>query len=208
MKIKTIQAKVYGEESVFEIIQYDYTDIPDIQIAFDSWLKLKKQSNKLRGRSPNIPECITETCLCLVTNSVRFEKMKKLKNASFDCFNILSERTIQSKASSICDDLTSFGPKSKWDDLYFLDFYNNGNVDGTFNVYEIPSDLIYNCLVKENRTLKEAQELGLRPRIHIKNQIIVPNGIEPIDIREDTDLMENVILPAGIKPLEKGIKLW
>jgi hypothetical protein len=208
MKLKTISANVYGEPSIFEVIQYDYTDIPNIQIAFDSWLKLKQQSNILHGRSPNIPECITETCLCLVTNSVRFKKGKKIKNASFDCFDILKERTKQSKATSVSDDLTSFGPKTRWDDLYFLDFYNHGDVDGTFNVYQIPNDLIYNSLVKEGRTLKEAQDLGLRPRIHIKNQIIVPNGIEPIDIREDTDIMENVILPAGIKPLEKGIKLW
>jgi hypothetical protein len=208
MKLKTISANVYGEPSIFEVIQYDYTDIPDIQIAFESWLKLKQQSNILHGRSPNIPECITETCLCLVTNSVRFKKAKKIKSASFDCFNILSEQTIQSKASSVSDDLTSFGPKTRWDTLYFLDFYNDGNTDGTFNVYEIPNDLIYNSLVKEGRTLKESQDLGYRPRIHIKSQIIVPNGIEPIDIAEDTDIMENVILPAGIKPLEKGIKLW
>ena len=208
MKLKTISANVYGEQSIFEVIQYDYTDIPDIQIAFESWLKLKQQSNILHGRSPNIPECITETCLCLVTNSVRFKKAKKLKSASFDCFNILNENTIQSKASSVFDDLTSFGPKTRWDTLYFLDFYNDGNTDGTFNVYEIPNDLIYNSLVKEGRTLKESQDLGYRPRIHIKSQIIVPNGIEPIDIAEDTDIMENIILPAGIKPLEKGIKLW
>jgi hypothetical protein len=208
MKLKTISANVYGEPSIFEVIQYDYTDIPDIQIAFESWLKLKQQSNILHGRSPNIPECITETCLCLVTNSVRFKKAKNLKSASFDCFNILSEQTIQSKATSVSDDLTSFGPKTRWDTLYFLDFYNDGNTDGTFNVYEIPNDMIYNSLVKEGRTLKESQDLGYRPRIHIKSQIIVPNGIEPVDITEDSDIMENIILPAGIKPLEKGIKLW
>ena len=61
---------------------------------------------------------------------------------------------------------------------------------------------------KEDRTLKEAQNLGLRPRVHIKSQIVVPNGIEPIDISEYTDLMENVILPSGIQPVEKRIRLW
>ena len=162
MKIKTITTHVYGEESIFDVIQYDYSDIPNIQKAFESWLQLKKQSKILHGRSPNIPECITETCLCLVTGFVRFEKAKKLKNASFDCFDMLSEKTIQSKASSVEDDLTSFGPKTKWDKLYFLDFHNQGTIDGTFNVYEIPNDLIYNCLVKEDRTLKE--EIG---RAHV-----------------------------------------
>ncbi len=208
MKIKTINANVYGEESIFDVIQYDYTDIPEVKKAYDAWVTLKHQSNKLHGRSPNIPECITETCLCLVANFVRFYKSRKLKNASFDCFDLVEEKTVQGKACSVEDDLTSFGPKTRWDLLYFLDFYNNGKSDGTFNIYEVPNDLIYNCLVKEGRTLKRSQELGYRPRIHIKNQIIVPNGIEPLELDEDCDLMEHIIRPAGISPVEKGIKLW
>lgn len=208
MKIKTITANVYGEESVFDVIQYDHTDIPNIKKAFDAWVTLKQQSNILHGRSPNIPECISETCLCLVENLVRFYRAKKLKNASFDCFDLVNDRTVQAKACSVENDLTSFGPKTRWDVMYFLDFHNQGNIDGTFNLYEVSNDLIYNCLVKEGRTLKESQQLGYRPRIHIKNQIIVPNGIEPLELDEDCDLMEEVILPAGISPVEKGIKLW
>jgi len=208
MKTQTITANVYGEESIFDVVQYDYTDIPEIKEAFDSWITLKKKANILYGRAPNIPEFITETCLCLVLNLVRFYKSKKLKNASFDCFDLLHDWAIQAKACSVKDDLTSFGPKTKWDVLYFLDFYNNGNLDGTFNVYEIPNDLIYNCLVKEGRTLKESQQLGYRPRIHIKNQIIVPNGIEPLELDEDCDLMQEIILPSGLASVEKGIKLW
>ncbi len=208
MKTKTITANVYGEESIFDVVQYDYTDIPEIKEAFESWITLKKSANRLHGRAPNIPEFITETCLCLALNLVRFYKSKKLKSASFDCFDLVHDRAIQAKACSVEDDLTSFGPKTKWDVLYFLDFYNNGNLDGTFHVYEVPNDLIYNCLVKEGRTLKQSQELGYRPRIHIKSQIVVPNGIEPLELDEDCDLMQEIILPSGIKPLEKGIKLW
>lgn len=208
MKIQTITANVYGKKSIFDVIQYDYNDIPNVKKAFDAWANLKDMSKILYGRSPNIPECVSETCLCLVTNTVRFMKSVRLKNASFDCFDIVNEKTIQGKACSVKDDLTSFGPKSKWDILYFLDFYNDGEVDGTFNVYEIPNHLIYNCQVKDGRTLQEAQELGLRPRIHLKTDIVIPNGIEPIDIHENTDIMEDIILPAGIQPLEKGIRLW
>jgi hypothetical protein len=208
MKIKTITANVYGEESIFDVIQYDYTDIPEVKKAYDAWVTLKHQSSKLYGRSPNIPECITETCLCLVANFVRFYKSKKLKNASFDCFDLAKEKTVQAKACSVEDDLTSFGPKTRWDVLYFLDFYSQGTPDGTFNIYEIPNDLIYNCLVKEGRTVKKSQELGYRPRIHIKSQIVIPNGIEPLELDEDCDLMEHIIRPSGLSPVEKGIKLW
>lgn len=208
MKIQTITADVYGESSIFEVIYYDHTDIPNVKKAFNSWIDLKNVSEILHGRSPNIPECVSETCLCLVANLVRFYKKGNLKNASFDCFDLIGEKTVQAKACSVEDDLTSFGPKTKWDVFYFLDFYNNGNIDGTFNVYEVPNHLIYNCNVKNGRTLCESQELGYCPRIHLKNQIIVPNGIEPLELDEDCDLMQEVILPSGLAPVEKGIKLW
>jgi hypothetical protein len=208
MKIQTITANVYGESSVFEVVQYDHTDIPNVENSFHAWTDLRNFSNILVGRSPNLPEFISETCLCLVTNSVRFYKSKKLKSSSFDCFDIVNEKTIQSKASSVKDDLTSFGPKSKWDIFYFLDFYNGGDLDGTFNLYEIPNQLIYECNVKNGRTLQESQELGYRPRIHLKSQVIVPNGIVPFEIDENSDIMEEVIRPSGLSPSEKGIKLW
>ncbi len=187
MKIKTIATNVYGEKSTFEVVQCDHTDIPDVKEAYNAWRMQKYKAKKLHGRAPNIPEYITETCLCLAKNYVRFYKAIKLKNGSFDCFDILYEKANQVKACSVADDLTSFGPKSKWDKLYFLDFYNDGVDDGTFDIYEIPDDLIYNCFVKKGRTFKEAQDLGLRPRISIKTKIILPFGIEPV---------------------EKGIKLW
>lgn len=208
MKIKTITARVYGEQSVFDAIQYDYTDIPGIRDAFNSWLNLKNMSNVYHGRSPNIPEWITEACLCLVTGFVRFKGSKKLKSSSFDCFDIVKERAIQAKATQIWDDLTSFGPHSKWDDLYFLDFYNDGNIDGTFSVYKIPDKLIYSCPVRRGHTLKDYQREGKRPRVSIKSQIIGSHHIKPVYFTENTNIMEHVICPSGIKPAEKGIKLW
>jgi hypothetical protein len=34
MKIQTITANVYGESSVFEVVQYDHTDIPNVENYF------------------------------------------------------------------------------------------------------------------------------------------------------------------------------
>ena len=202
MKIQTINADVYGEPSVFDVISYDQSDIPNLKSAFDSWVTLKNTANLMHGRSPNIPEFISETCFCLVTNSVRFYKAKKLKSASFDTYNLLGQKTQQIKASSVKDDLTSFGPKSKWDKFYFLDFYNDGNIDGTFNIYHIPNHLIYSSMVSSNRTFQESQELGYRPRIHLKSQIIEPNCIGTFEIDENSDIMESAVVT------EKGIRLW
>ena len=208
MKVKTITAKVYGESSVFDVIQYSHEDIPSLKESFNRWRAFKEDANRNHGRSPNFPEYISEACLCLVTGFVRFKSSKKLKSSSFDCFDLVNERAIQSKACSVVQDLTSFGPKTQWDDLYFLDFYNGGNVDGTFNVYKVPNELIYDCAVKSGRTLKQAQGEGKRPRLSLKDQIIGSHGLKPVDFTESSDIMEHVIRPAGIKPAQNGIKLW
>jgi hypothetical protein len=78
-------------------------------------------------------------------------------------------------------DLTSFGPTSRWDKLYFLDFYNNGNLDGSFDCYEIDTALIYNTVVNQgkNETFVDQQRQGRRPRLSLK-KIIRENNITPI----------------------------
>lgn len=214
MQIQTIKANVYGEESVFDAIQYDYTDIPNLQKAFDAWITLKNQSNILHGRSPNIPECISETCLCFVANLVRFYKAKKLKNSSFDCFDLFEGKAIQAKACSIKKDLTSFAPVPKWDILYFLDFYNDGNLDGTFKFYEIPNDYIFSWPVNSKFTFQEIVENnknkkgpGARPHVNMK-ELIKKYSLKPVDLTDNKDLMENILLPNKFESVEKGIKLW
>lgn len=181
MKIEIVRSNVYNEPAIFEAIRYEESDIPSIQEGFEYWIQYRNHAKKNHGRSPNIPEFITEACLCLITNSVRFKKRIKIKDSSFDCFKIETERTQQAKAGSVKIDCTSFGPKSKWDDLYFMDFYNNGNLDGTFDLYLIPNELIYSLKTSKNITFVETQQRGLRPHIRLKKDVIIPNQIEPIE---------------------------
>ena len=214
MKIQTIKANVYGEESVFEAIQYDFSDISKLKNTFDAWINLKQQSKILHGRSPNIPECISETCLCFVANMVRFYKSKKLKSSSFDCFDLVKQKAGQAKTGSILKDLTTFSPKPKWDILYFLDFYNDGNLDGTFKFYEIPDEYIFNWPVNSMFTFKEIVENnknkkgpGARPHVNMK-ELIEKYSLKPVDVTQNKDLMENILIPNGFESVEKGIKLW
>ncbi|HOR52797.1 MAG TPA: Bsp6I family type II restriction endonuclease [Candidatus Pacearchaeota archaeon] len=84
------------------------------------------------------------------------------------------------KATSVSDDLTSFGPNSVWDDIYWLDFYKEGRFDGSFDVYRIPNELIYEHKVNKGQTMKEQQEQMRRPRMRIRAEIITPNNLKPI----------------------------
>lgn len=101
-------------------------------------------------------------------------------HSSFDAYCPQTNKRIQVKACSVIPDLTSFGPKSVWDEIYFLDFYKEGEWDGTFDVYHIPNELIYSQAVNKTATLQNFQELGKRPRFSIFREIILAKSISPV----------------------------
>ena len=170
---------VYSEHATVTYLKFDKTDRAAWKETFDYWKNLKTAMRNYNAREPNFPEGLSEVAFCLWSGSVR--KIKSSGNSSFDTFNLRTRRAEQIKACSVENDLTSFGPATKWDDLYFLDFWNNGNVDGRFDVYKIPNELIYDHQVNATQTLREQQLQGRRPRTNIKSKIIVPNRLKPIE---------------------------
>ena len=86
------------------------------------------------------------------------------------------------KSASIPNDLTSFGPTSTWDLLYFADFAPNGYVDGNVYFYKIDSDDVYNLILNEekNETFSNQQAQGRRPRFSIKKRIIEEKQLKPV----------------------------
>ena len=133
----------------------------------------------LHARRVNFPEGISEGVFALQFNSPKIISVTGT-SASFDCFNPQTNRRLQIKATSVEDDLTSFGPRSVWDELYFMDFYNNGNYDGSYDVYLIPNDLILNFQINSSETFTDQQQRRVRPRLHMKKNVITPNNIAPI----------------------------
>lgn len=181
---KHIKTKVYGEESSFKLKFYTEEDIAWVEKVFTHWMNLRDALKEVDERSPNIPEAISETVYCILTHAGRFAKStnQKLKDASLDAFDILEEQAIQIKATQIEKDCTSFGPKTKWDKLVFVDFYNDGNIDGTFDIYEVPTAHLNQVVVceKEDITFEKRKAEGKRPRLSLKESVIYPNSIEPV----------------------------
>ena len=136
------------------------------------------------------------------------EKFFPKPSTSFDCYDETTNETVQIKASAGMmddgvrkhDDLTTFGPRSEFDKLFFLDFYSDGNVDGRFEVYEIPPDMAYSAEVKNGVTLQEildelasGKETKSRPHLHLRKKVIEPNNLDP---HEDTyNLMKRKFWP-------------
>ena len=172
MEIKTHNAKVFGTDCTIELMHFNDTDRKRWKELFDKWKELKLGLREYKSREANFPEGLSEVGFCLFSGSKRFISLQGDANSSFDTFNLDTGRAEQIKACSVESDLTSFGPKSKWDDLYFLDFYNDGKLDGTFNVYKIPTGLIYSMKVNKKETFAQQQSQGRRPRFSIKKDLI------------------------------------
>lgn len=180
MNTRIIRTRVFDEDCALEVMDFEKADGKKWKELFDIWLNLKLGLREYSSREPNLPEGLSEVAFCLWSGSSRFISARNLSNTSFDTFNTKTERAEQIKACSIDRDLTSFGPKSKWDDLYLLDFFNNGIVDGHFDVYKIDSELIYSAKVNKAQTLREQQADKRRPRISIKKDVIDKLSIKPI----------------------------
>lgn len=186
MKIQSKDIILENQKIKIQIAHLNKNDGKEFKRLFDIWKKLNSGLKKY-GRGVNIPEVISEGMFCVFSGSVRYvKKIKGTGKVSFDTINLETSRREQIKATSIEHDLTSFGPKTQWDDLYFIDFYNNNKLDGTFNVYLIPNDLIYSNQVNSGQTMKQQQEEKRRPRLSIKE----------------------IIKNYKIKPVAKDVKVW
>ena len=157
---------------------------------YSLWVGLSDVLQKHRGRRLNIPEILSEGVFCHEYGAARVTHGISGANTSWDCFSPLlketekqqKDRRIQVKACSVKFDLTSFGPDSQWDDLYFMHFFPNGVYDGSYHIFHIPNDLIYNHKVNSWQTFQDQQIEGRRPRFGIMKEIIIPRGISPVRV--------------------------
>jgi len=182
--MKTIEhkLKVFGQECRIELMHFDKNDGREWKKIFDVWKELKLGLRRYKSREPNMPEGLSEVAFCLWSGSTRYIKLKGTRKGiagSFDTFDLKTSKAQQIKACSVEYDLTSFGPKSKWDDIYFIDFYNSGKVDGIFDVYLIPNKFIHKQSLNKSEIFTDQQNQKRRPRFSIKKEIIEKYKIKP-----------------------------
>jgi len=177
MRIEWKELAINGKKVVAKISIKEKGDRELIKKLYRDWKNLNDKLKKIGTRGINLPETISENAFCLFfPDCVRVVKLKKGK-CSFDCINIKTGSRIQIKASSVASDLTSFGPRSEWDELFFLDF-SKGN--GSFKAYKIEPQWIYSHQVNKNQTFKQQQEQARRPRFSIIENIIKPKKLKPV----------------------------
>ena len=180
LKIKNEKILIDGKYYEAELQYFEKSDQKMIKDLYFYWKKLKSGMGEIKSRHPNLPEGISEGAFAIFFNSPRVLNVTGT-SGSFDNYDKETHERIQVKATTIETDLTSFGPKSVWDVLYFLDFYRDGKFDGKFDVYKIPGKInIKNIQVSKTKTFREIQNTGKRPRFSIKGKIIRPEKIKPV----------------------------
>lgn len=174
--------KIRLPEGVFEtkVSVFDKSDKAALYRIYRLWRLLSSLLSKINARAINLPEGLSEGAFCLEMGVVRITDSISGANTSFDCFNLEKNERIQVKACSVLPDLTSFGPKSVWDKLYFVDFYREGKWDGTFDIYLIDNSDIYEHKVNRTQTLRDQQIAGRRPRFSIFTSVIKAKELKPI----------------------------
>jgi hypothetical protein len=179
MKIEWKEVKIKGRKIKALLTINEKSDRKLLKNLYIDWKKLNDRLKAISTRGINLPETISENAFALFfKDCMRVVKLKGMK-CSFDCINIKTGSRIQIKASSVASDLTSFGPKSEWDELFFLDFSKG---DGSFKAYKIEPDWIYNHMVNKTQSFQQQQEQARRPRFSIIENIIKARKLKPVKI--------------------------
>jgi len=180
MIIEKRKVDIDGTEVLAELQLFESSDKKIIKNLYENWLSLSFLCQNMKGRRINIPEILSEGVFCIEFGCARFINCTGNISSSFDCFKLDENKRIQVKACSVREDLTSFGPKSVWDEIYLMHFLPNQDYDGSFSIYKIEDEFIYNHKVNKNETFKDQQRAGKRPRFSIMKDIIISKKIEPI----------------------------
>lgn len=136
------------------------------------WRELNFALKRFYSRGVNLHEGITEIICCYVNDFIL-----SLGKGSEDAIDPRTNELIQVKGTSNWDgDLTSFGPKTKFDKLHFVRL--NTSEDKMY-LYNIPTDGLDNIMVNKNESVLDFKNAGKRPRFSIITNCIIPQDLLP-----------------------------
>ena len=183
MKIINHKLKSNNKDILLELMTFEKNDLKIFKSTFNKYKSLNKVlKGKLKAtRIMNFPDALSESVFCLAMNCGKLLSAKNVSgySTSFDAYDTTREKRIQIKCSASSGP-TSFGPRSEYDELYFVDFKSNGLIDGTYKIYKIENDDIDSVKVNKNQSLVDQQKQNKRPRFEIRSQLVVKKKLEPI----------------------------
>ena len=170
---------IYNE---FGYIKIDDARIDETCSAYFKWKDLNTYISNNSHRGINMPDAISEPmgCYCL---DLLWNRGKEVGDAT----NPQTGEKIEFKATSRFEgDLSSFGPKCKFDDLVFLRFKLDDNLLYVYDL-KINSDEFGTYPANKTQTISDQKEQGRRPHVSLYELFVKGNNLKPdviFDIRK------------------------
>jgi len=162
-----------------DLVEIDGARINDVSRLYFIWKDLNIGLRNFVSRGINFPEAISEPMACYALG------YSWNKGSGGDAVTP-DGRIVEMKASSNFDgDLSSFGPETTFDELYFLRLHQRDNHLYIYNL-NLNGEELGNLAISRSQTVRDQQLQGRRPRFSIIKQIIEPYDLQPeliFDIR-------------------------
>lgn len=142
--------------------------------AYFMWKKLNTYISDNSHGGINMPDSISEpmACWCL-------DLLWNRGNEVGDATNLITGEKIEFKATSrFKGDLSSFGPKCKFDDLVFLKYETDEDELWIYDLH-INSEEFANYPANKTQTIGEQQKQKRRPRISLLKLFVKKQKLEP-----------------------------
>lgn len=175
--------------SKFGYVKIDTVSLGNAREAYFQWKDLNTYISSVCTRGLNMPDAISEPlgCFCLDLEWNRGAK-------GGDARDPISEKIYEFKATSRFDsDLSSFGPKTHFDDLVFLRFNLKKNLLYVYDL-QINSEDIGKYPANKHQTIQQQRNEKRRPRVSLKKLFVDAKKLEPdviFDILNEKIIVDN-----------------
>lgn len=162
-------------------IKIDDARIDAVCAAYFQWKDLNSYVKSNSTRGINLPDVISEPMGCY---SLGF--LWNRGKETGDAYDPITDKRIEFKATSRFEgDLSSFGPKEKFDDLYFLRFNLHENMLYIYHL-NVNFDDLGKYPANKKETVQSQRNEGRRPHISLQKLFVDAKNLQPIvkfDIR-------------------------
>jgi len=152
----------------FDLIKIDAARIDETCNAYFKWKDLNTYISNNSHRGINMPDAISEPmgCYCL---DLLWNRGKETGDAT----DPKTGQKIEMKATSRFDgDLSSFGPRTVFDDLIFLRFKLDDNLLYIYDLH-INSDEFGKYPANKTQTIEEQKQQGRRPHVRLYDLFVL-----------------------------------
>ena len=177
---------IYNE---FSLITIDDARIDETCNAYFKWKDLNSYISNNSHRGMNMPDAISEPmgCYCLGF-------LWNRGNEAGDATDPITNRKIEFKATSRFDgDLSSFGPKTVFDDLVFLRFNLDENLLYVYDL-NINSEEFGKYPANQSESIEDQKQQGRRPHVSLYKLFVEGKRLKPdviFDIRKCKIIEDN-----------------